>query len=716
MKKRLLSLALAAITSVAAFAIPAKPGQWRTIQLQDGTSIKAELCGDEFAHCWRDANGNLYREAVQHAGMFEYVTAEQMQQLRKERLDKEIPSAPIARNLGTSAQSGPGATTVFSGTKQCLVLLVDFPDCPFEEGHDVELFKRIINEPGYTSDEGFVGSVRDFYRDQSYNTFDIDFTVSGIYTMPQGYAYYGGNSTNGNDRRAGEMVKEALRQANDSVDFSLYDWDGDHVVELVFIVYAGRGEADGGDANTIWPHKSGIDRVRYDGVSISTYACASELQRGGINAADPNDSIPLLDGVGTICHEFSHCMGLPDAYDSQYSGNEGMGYWSIMAAGCYLGNSFRPCGYTAYEKMFCGWVDPVILSDTIQVDDMPAISQEPVAYAIVNDAFDDEYYLLENRQQDSWDQSLYGNGLLITHIDYDEYIWWGNIVNSTVDFYYFSNDHQRYTFVPADGNQAQTSYSQIAGDVYPTASNNMFSNTSYPASILYNENMNGSKMLDMAVYDIKNVNGLVSFKYEDRANETAPEAPEGALFFESFFGCHGQCGGETGIFDGQTGDFASDNEGWECSLKYGGNRCAMFDTQAMNTYAITPEIDLGETERTCTFSFRAVPYGTDKTSLKLSIGSGDGTLDQTTLTMKKGEWTDFQVTLKGSGKQKIRFRASKRFFLDDVLVMPVEGEETGINSVSDDTSTASGFNLYGQRANGNGFVVENGKIVYRLGN
>ncbi|MBQ0056048.1 MAG: M6 family metalloprotease domain-containing protein [Bacteroidales bacterium] len=716
--KKLLSILVSALVTVSAVAAPAKPGVWRNIRLHNGTEVRAELCGDEFAHCWRDADGTLYRALGNDR--FEKVSLEKMNEIRSIRF-KEFKAKEQSNMLkaGQTPRTFAGADHVYTGVKKCLIILVQFPDCMFEEGHDKALYERIINEPGYTSSEGYVGSVRDYYRDQSYNDFDIDFTVAGIYTLSHNYAYYGANSGDRNDIYAAEMIREAVNKADADVNYADYDWDGDRVAELVFVIYAGRGEADGGKDDTIWPHKSGIDPVQKDGVRISTYACAPELQRGGCNAADPRDTQSVLDGVGTICHEFSHCMGLPDAYDSQYSGFEGMGNWSIMANGCYLGNSFRPCGYTAYEKMCCGWVDPMPLSDTIEVRDMPAIEDEPVAYAMQNPAFPEEFFLLENRQQKSWDKSLYGNGLLITHIDYDETIWAWNMVNSKFDSWWYKNDHERYTIVPADGKHTSSGATQLANDPYPGAGNTTFSPNSYPATVLYHKNIDGTNKLNVTVTNISKRNGLISFDfYEGSTVYVNPEAPEDALFYESFNSCTGQCGLNDN-FAGGTGDFNPDNEGWTCPVKSGGWNCAVFNTQTPGAYATTPAFNLGADEGHFIVTFMAAPFDTDNTSLKLSIGSGNGTLGQTSLTMETGKWTNFEVKLKGSGEQKIKMRALKRFLIDEFAIIPDPNPEdddpSAITTVEAVSGESAAFNLFGQKvdANAKGMVIINGKKMMK---
>ena len=51
--------------------------------------------------------------------------------------------------------------------------------------------------------------------------------------------------------------------------------------------------------------------------------------------------------------------------------------------------------------------------------------------------------------------------------------------------------------------------------------------------------------------------------------------------------------------------------------------------------------------------------------------SGNATLSQTSLTMKKGEWTTYTLTLTGSGSVTVTFTPTKRFFLDEVCATAV---------------------------------------------
>jgi hypothetical protein len=164
-----------------------------------------------------------------------------------------------------------------------------------------------------------------------------------------------------------------------------------------------------------------------DGVTIDTYACSSELT---IDYYNNN----VIDGIGTICHEFSHCLGFPDMYDYTQK-NFGMGDWDLMDRGCYNGDGcgFVPAGYSSYEKWCAGWLEPIELKDEdVEVTDLKPLSQGGDAYVIYNDKNPDEFYLLENRQNVNWDAELPGKGLLVLHADYDPEIWEWNVVNTKI--------------------------------------------------------------------------------------------------------------------------------------------------------------------------------------------------------------------------------------------------------------------------------------------
>ena len=349
--------------------------------------------------------------------------------------------------------------------------------------------------------------------------------VVGPVTVSREQAYYGENfGTDNADRHAAEMIIEALKLADDSVDYSKYDWNKDHRVDQVFVVYAGQNEAEGGASYCIWPHEwtlysaniaygDGSGGQFMDGVLIDTYACGSELSFSN-----------ELAGIGTICHEFSHCLGYPDFYDTDYSGGQGMYEWDIMDSGSYNGDGFKPAGYTSYERWVAGWKTPIELTDTTYVESMKALQDGGETYVIYNKGNRNEYYLLENRQRIKWDAGVPGAGLLILHVDYNDSIWDDNSPND-------DPNHQRMTWIPADneyqhvkyGDEEYLSHAGAAKDPFPYDTINAFNRNTTPSATFYNANADGTYYMDASVEDIKrNPDGTVSFSFIPyKANETS---------------------------------------------------------------------------------------------------------------------------------------------------------------------------------------------------
>lgn len=239
-------------------------------------------------------------------------------------------------------------------------------------------------------------------------------------------------------------------------------------------------------------------------MTVDTYACSNELQ-----------STTHIDGIGTICHEFSHCLGLPDLYDVLTGEQYGTGTWDAMCSGSYNGNSFSPAAYSAYERMASGWIRPVELIADTAISSMKELNEDGEAYIVYNDANRNEYYLLENRQQQGWDAALPGAGMLITHIDYDPEIWKNNIPNSIYEGY---NDHQRCALVLADNIPGDET---AHGDAYPFGENNLLTNTSTPKASLFTPNIDGTKLLNKNITHImQNDDSTMSFSFTNENEQS----------------------------------------------------------------------------------------------------------------------------------------------------------------------------------------------------
>ncbi len=503
MKKIILSIALAMLTLTAS-AVPARRTQ-RTLTLSDGTQVTATLSGDENYHYWKTADGRAF--VMNEENIPQEISLQQAQSKLQAKVQARNAHR-IAKRTKHKAAWG-AETNPISGERKGLVILVNYKDKKMQ--HTQAEYNDYFNKAGY-SDNNCTGSVRDYFLSQSYGKFSLDFDVMGPVTLSKNLSYYGDNDSDGNDKHAAEMVAEAVKLAVSGIDLKKYDWDGDGYVDQVYVVYAGYGEHADAPANTIWPHEfelseaakynDGPGALTINGVTIDTYACSSELRGSSGNK---------MDGIGTACHEFSHCLAIPDMYDTSADGeNFGMNVWDLMDYGSYNGEDGygeTPAPFTSYERMYCGWLTPVELTQPCNVNDMPAITKEPVAYLIrnANPKFPGEYYLLENHQQESWDAYAPAHGMLVLHIDFNSNAWKQNTVNNVAS-------HQRMTIIPADG---KLSHYNTAGDTWPgTSKKTALTDSSNPAAKLYNLNSNGRKFMGRPIENIAEKNGLISFTFD----------------------------------------------------------------------------------------------------------------------------------------------------------------------------------------------------------
>lgn len=496
---RHLLLLLLTLYALMATAVPAKKERC-TLKLSDGTTIEATWMGDENMHFYLTDDGKYLQ--CDKEGIAHFVDSESLQ--KRWTAKKHKRQLAMTKRNASGRRKSQGAMT---GSKRGLVILVQFPETPFY--YTNADFQRFFNEEHYTDDIN-IGSVHDYFVDASYGQFDFSFDVVGPVNMSQPLSYYGENNDNGDDIHPATMVIEALTKIDGDVDFSQYDWDRNGVVEQVYVIHSGYDEAQNGShPEYIWSHAwtltealeedDGTGPVLVDGVLVDSYATSAELR---------GSSGYKISGVGTACHEFSHCFGLPDTYDTVGS-SFGMDTWDLMDYGEYNGNGGNPAGFTSYERMFCGWLEPTELLDPLRVTNMPALTSSPVAYILRNSGKPDEYYLFENRQQVSWDKKLGGHGLLILHVDYDSLAWAENTVNTI-------RRHQRMTIVPADNILYS---STLAGDPWPgTSGNTELSDASTPSWGLFNPNAEGNKQMLHSITEIsESSDGLISFIFDEEA-------------------------------------------------------------------------------------------------------------------------------------------------------------------------------------------------------
>jgi len=408
-------------------AVPACSAGAEVIQ-PDGTPITVFLRGDEHVHWNESKDGYLITKNEKSRAWVYMIEKDGVPLASGHMAGKADPRAigaakPNKIKLAADANSNrtkqlaamvaQPAFTQKTGTMFNLVVLVNFSDLAV--AYPRQSYDDLFNQIGYTAD-GAVGSVKDYYREVSYNALTVQSTVVEAVTLDNGYAYYGGNDSRGNDLRPREMVQQALAKLEArGFDFRTVDGDGDGWVDGLTIIHAGGGEEySGNDKNYIWSHQwAMISTATYDGISMSTYH--TEPARRGW---DSSASTQGITRIGVICHENGHFLGLPDLYDYGYD-SMGAGNFCLMAGGSWNGNyGSRPAHMSAWCKSDLGWVTPSELS-VGGVYSLGQVETNTQIYKLQGAFASTEYFLLENRQGTGFDAGLPGTqrGILIWHVD-----------------------------------------------------------------------------------------------------------------------------------------------------------------------------------------------------------------------------------------------------------------------------------------------------------
>lgn len=493
-------------------AVPAAPHPI-TYTLPDGSTLTLRLVGDERHHSHFSPDGHLllpredgffyYAQCTPQGALCassvraheigfrsdaerSFVATLDPQQINAAHRHSKANDRPERIATRRAPRRAPYPTM---GQQPGLVILVSFSDKAFSSDDPQTAFHQLLNQEGYAENKA-TGSARDYFISASSGQYLPDFNVYGPIQLEKPYAYYGSNDAQGNDLHAEEMIVEACKALDGTIDFTRYDLDNDQIIDNVYVFYAGKGEADGGESTTIWPHSWEITAAYadttfyFDGKQLNHYACSNEI------------SYNRLVSIGTFCHEFSHVLGLPDLYDTQYGGSFDTGSWDIMSYGSYNNSGRTPPTFSAYERMALGWLTPTELTEPASVS-LQAIGTNH-AY-IIRTHRENEYFLLENRQTSGWDQYLYNHGMLIWHIDYDEKIWFENTVNSTPD-------HQHIDIEEADNLRTEnTRKSDIFPGSYGITS---FTDHTRPGMTSWD-----GTPLGKPITDIVELNGIIYFDF-----------------------------------------------------------------------------------------------------------------------------------------------------------------------------------------------------------
>jgi len=475
MKKSIVFLFLCAV-ALSLYAVPARRG-WQTRTQADGTTVEVQLFGDEYYHYMINRAGKQVREID---GMYVEVGEAPTPEVANARRAKNVARRQ-RQEIGTQPNLAPKG----------VVILVNFSNISMQSGHTNATFDELCNSSNCTVNAGYP-SAGQYFSDQSNGAYHPQFDVFGPVTLSRNVAYYGTDnpgSDDGDDQHATDAVVEGCRLANEqfNINWADYDSDNDGYVDFVYVIYAGKGQADGGTSETIWPHNWSVTSAisygyctysdsqrRLGGKKIDNYAMSSEMSGNS------------LGGIGTLCHEFGHVMGLPDFYDTKYGTNYENNLtpndWDVMDGGAYGGNGHCPPNYSPWEKEFFGWHTTINLGTEGQNVTLYANGTENYqAYQIttngsyVGPTTAGTRYYIENRQAVGWDAPFTGHGMLIWMVNFNATKWNNNEPNNTANNPYYTivsaygtkigwdgeNDNCPWNTFP--GTEIQTSWTGLSG-------------------------------------------------------------------------------------------------------------------------------------------------------------------------------------------------------------------------------------------------------------
>ena len=433
-----------------------------------------------------------------------------------------------AYSKGQRAISTQNNYVPHTGTITIPVVLVNFKDAEFKINKPKEAFEQLFNS-NTQADFGNgnylnYGSVAKYFRDMSGGTFTPNFKVYDPVTLDKPETYYGGkNEDNNKDENPRQLVKDALKLIEDQVtedDIKSFCSDG-KTVDCVYVVYAGLGQNDGGAGTTVWANTWTTDGATLGGKSVRWYTMSPELSSMKLDdngKFNNKGTIPAVSGIGVICHEFSHALGLPDFYptaESAYVDNQEMEYWDLMDGGEYTYYGYRPTAYTAFEKEQMEWpVDIKTLDSDASVTMQTSTEQRGTAYKIVNPDNQNEYLMLECIQRKGWNKHLFGNGLLVYHVCLpSEPLYSGTRLNNAPRY-------PGMAVVPADG-ACLSSYikanendygNSLYGDLFGQNVTELSDVNKQPNFCWYNADKTEKLKTNKALRNIKYENG-VSFDY-----------------------------------------------------------------------------------------------------------------------------------------------------------------------------------------------------------
>ncbi|MBQ8061210.1 MAG: M6 family metalloprotease domain-containing protein [Bacteroidales bacterium] len=430
MRRRFLIILFILISLAASGSAPRK-GSFLMYQ-PDGSSFLATLKGDEFSKVLLTADGFAVSKGEDGFYRYTYFNPDGTMEATAYKVGDNVPSMVLGgcrfipwkalrekSSMARQTRWGDRGRRIPTRASQpikkhCIVILAQFQDKAFLNGEARrQEFIDLITKKDSKS-------VLDYFNDQFRGSYEFTFTIGPVVTLPKDMSYYGKNDNDkaGQDINPQELVRDACILSDPYVDFSEYDDDGDGVVDNVFVIVAGKSEAEGADSDCMWPHQWYVPNLTLDGTRILTYALSTELTVQGQNSS--GQLVWGLCTIGTFCHEYSHVLGLEDYYDTDGEGSGGQAntMWvstALMDGGNFNNDGRTPPYYNALDRELLGIGKPEKMT-------AGTVTLEPIdwngRYLILeNPSEPSEFFLFECRAQRGWDAYIGGNGLAIYHVD-----------------------------------------------------------------------------------------------------------------------------------------------------------------------------------------------------------------------------------------------------------------------------------------------------------
>jgi len=277
------------------------------------------------------------------------------------------------------------------------VIRISFPGKPFPNSLLGEIFDGDLSAQKYISE--LSGN----------NSQLIPTIIDGVWESPYDDSHWGADSDFERDSGSGsggtrELASQAIIGLLQEQDLSIWDLNGDYVIDRLLILHSGNPQEEGGPSSTIWSHFSPFqDPIEIGDYRFEHYTMAS-----------------VHGGLGVTVHEMLHQMGAVDLYDvhsdSPTKSWFGLGDWDIMASGNWLGDGDMPSLPSSSTLELIGATNPII--PDIHLDGnftLRPISQGGTPLKI--EIAPGEYIWITLRSDIGFDRGLPGHGILVEQQD-----------------------------------------------------------------------------------------------------------------------------------------------------------------------------------------------------------------------------------------------------------------------------------------------------------